>query len=80
MLKKEAFDAACVKADSAMKANNGHQFEIILKTRCVWCNRSPRAKGRCSSWFATFLWHLSGELTGVYGAPEPDAGDAKGGE
>lgn len=66
---KEAFDAACIRADAAMKQSNGHQFETILKTRCIWCRRSPASKGRCGSWFRTFLFQLSGELTGVYGEP-----------
>jgi hypothetical protein len=45
-------------ADARMKANNGHQFETILKTRCVHCRRSLRAKGKCGSWFLTFIGHL----------------------
>lgn len=69
LLSKEEFDAACIRADETTKENNGHQFETILKTRCIWCRRSPRARGRCSSWFATFLYQLSGEVTGTYGAP-----------
>lgn len=68
-MKKELFDAACRSADAKMKSGGGHVFEHILKTRCIWCGRSPKARGRCSGWFNTFLWHLSGELTGVLGAP-----------
>ena len=66
---KAAFDAACREVDAVMKRTNGHQFMHALKTRCMWCNRSPNAKGRCSAWFNTFLFQLSGFLTGVYGAP-----------
>jgi hypothetical protein len=69
MLSKEQFDSACNKADAAMKEANGHVFEHMLKTRCIWCGRSPNVKGKCSGWFNSFLWHLSGELTGTYGAP-----------
>jgi hypothetical protein len=72
-IEKESFDAACVCADVTVKENNGHQFETILKTRCIWCGRSPRARGLCRAWFQTFLFQLSGELTGVYGAPRADA-------
>lgn len=49
---------AKLTADSRMKAANGHSFETILKTRCVYCWRSPKAKGRCSAWFQTFLRQL----------------------
>lgn len=66
---KEQFYAACIKADEKTKGSNGHQFETILKTRCLWCRRSPSAKGMCGAWFQTFLYQLSGELTGVYGVP-----------
>lgn len=68
----EQFSEACRKADVAMKSKNGHSFVHILKIRCEWCGRSPQAKGRCRGWFQTFLKHLSGELTGVFGAPEAD--------
>ncbi len=45
-------------ADRRMKANNGHAFITMLKTRCQHCGRSPKAKGRCGGWFHTFLGHL----------------------
>ncbi len=45
-------------ADKAMKATNGHSFVTILKTRCQFCNRSPKAKGKCGAWFQTFLFQL----------------------
>lgn len=45
-------------ADRRMKADNGHYFVISLKTRCQYCHRSPRARGRCGAWFTTFLNHL----------------------
>lgn len=64
------YQDACRRADEAMKRNNGHVFVIILKTRCQWCGRSEKAKGRCSGWFGTFLYHLAAELTGVYGVPQ----------
>ena len=49
---------AKLTADRRMKANNGHSFVTILKTRCQFCHRSVRAKGRCGAWFQTFLFHL----------------------
>lgn len=45
-------------ADRRMKANNGHAFLTILKTRCQHCGRSPRAKGRCGAWFQTFIGNV----------------------
>ena len=69
---QETFDAAARKAYAAMEDSSGHVFEHCLKVRCVWCRRSPRAKGRCGAWFQTFLWHLRYELTGVYGVPKSE--------
>lgn len=40
-------------ADEQMKVNNGHSFETILKTRCIYCRRSPKVKTKCGSWFMT---------------------------
>lgn len=45
-------------ADRRMKAKNGHSFITILKTRCQFCGRSPKAKGNCRAWFQTFLSEL----------------------
>jgi hypothetical protein len=67
----EQYSEAAHKADASMKANNGHSFIHILKTRCQWCHRSPKARGRCSGWFQTFLEQLAWELTDVQGMPEP---------
>lgn len=76
------FELACNRADLAMKQNNGHQFVQILKTRCQVCGRSPKSKGRCRGWFASFLRNLAHELTDVYGvpqllAPEPSQPEGK---
>lgn len=73
LIPKEVFDAACVRANTSMQEKNGHTYEHVLKTRCIWCHRSPSQPGKCSGWFQTFLWNLSGELTGVYGAPTGEA-------
>lgn len=57
---REEYDDACKRADEKMKVNNGHSFITILKTRCQYCGRSPRAKGKCRGWFMTFinlLWY-----------------------
>lgn len=54
----EEWMQAKLTADQRMKANNGHSFVTILKTRCQFCGRSRKAKGRCGQWFQTFLWHL----------------------
>lgn len=54
-LSRERYDQLCKEADEEMKARNGHSFEIILKTRCIYCGRSPKAKGKCRGWFMTFI-------------------------
>ena len=47
---------ACLEeADKRMKANNGHEYIHILKTRCQHCGASPKVKTRCRGWFETFL-------------------------
>lgn len=56
------YDAACERADQRMKEKNGHTFETILKTRCVYCGRSPKAPGKCRGWFMTFINLLYDEL------------------
>lgn len=58
----ELYRAACERADASMKANNGHSFMTILKTRCQYCGRSPKVKTKCGGWFMTFLDHLGHEL------------------
>jgi len=52
------FEQALKKADELMKADNGHLFEHILKTRCVFCGKSPMVKTKCSYWFQTYLEKL----------------------
>lgn len=39
--------------DKRMKESNGHRYIRILKTRCDYCGRSPRQKGRCPRWYQT---------------------------
>lgn len=52
------FEKALEMADSQMKENNGHSFITILKTRCVYCGKSPKVKTRCGAWFQTFIDNL----------------------
>ena len=47
------------EADRRMKANNGHRFITVLKTRCQFCGRSPKTKTRCGQWFQAFLIFLA---------------------
>lgn len=61
----DEWQAAKRLADARMKANNGHSFITILKTRCQFCGRSRRAKGRCGAWFQTFLSHLDTILLNI---------------
>lgn len=50
------------EADKKMKRNSGHYYEKILKTRCIWCKRSPKNTRRCGAWFQTFIKRLDEEL------------------
>ena len=56
------WDELTVKVDEQMKAAQGHSFVTILKTRCQYCGRSPRAKGKCGGWFMTYMNILAHEL------------------
>ena len=58
----EEWERVKLEADKRMKATNGHYYEIILKTRCVFCRRSPRDKRRCGAWFQTFIYQLDNVL------------------
>ncbi len=58
----EQWEAAKVEADKRMKESNGHYYEHILKTRCVYCRRSPRDTRRCGAWFQTFIVQLDNVL------------------
>lgn len=58
MIDHDKWTAACKVADERMKQNEGHSYLTILKTRCQYCGRSPRQKGKCSGWFMSFLNHL----------------------
>lgn len=50
----EEWDRIVKRADVLMKQSNGHSFVISLKTRCQYCGRSPRARGKCPAWPTTF--------------------------
>lgn len=65
MIDHREYQAACDRADKILKQDNGHSFVISLKTRCQYCRRSPRAKGRCRYWFQHFLNLLYAELQEV---------------
>jgi len=47
------WDKASRLADKQMKETNGHTFETILKTRCIYCGRKPTVKTKCRYWFVT---------------------------
>lgn len=61
-MSREEFDDACIRADKAIKASNGHQYLTTLKTRCIHCGRSQKVKTRCGGWFRTFIDRLSDEV------------------
>lgn len=50
------------EADRRLKVKDGHSYLTILKTRCQYCGRSPKQKGRCAGWFQTFLDQLDSVL------------------
>lgn len=56
---------AKLAADARMKQNNGHYFVVTLKTRCQYCGRSPKARGKCGAWFQTFIAHLDTVLLNI---------------
>lgn len=45
----------CHEADKEMKESNGHSYMTILKTRCQYCGRSPKQKGKCPAWVNTYM-------------------------
>ena len=47
------WDKASILADKWMKETNGHSFQTILKTRCIYCGRSRKVKTKCGGWFMT---------------------------
>lgn len=51
------------EADKRMKAKNGHTYMKILKTRCIYCNASPKVKTKCRRWFDTFVECLGHVMT-----------------
>lgn len=53
-LTRKAFRLALIEADFDMKQTNGHSFLTVLKTRCVYCRKSPKVKTKCGRWFDTF--------------------------
>ena len=61
-MKYQEYMEAVKKADKAMKESNGHSYETILKTRCIYCGRSPKQKGKCKNWIDTFVKCLYEEL------------------
>lgn len=52
------WDEASLLADKQMKETLGHEFQTILKTRCIHCGKSPRVKTRCGGWFMTLHHNL----------------------
>lgn len=52
------WDQASKLADKQMKESNGHSYMTMLKTRCVYCGKSPKVKTRCRGWFMTLHGNL----------------------
>jgi hypothetical protein len=59
----EEFQELLKEADKRMKQSDGHTYETILKTRCIYCKRSPNQKGTCKAWFSTFIDELTNLVT-----------------
>jgi hypothetical protein len=58
IINREEWERIKLLADKVMKASNGHSFETILKTRCIYCKKSPKVKTKCRAWFSTFINEL----------------------
>lgn len=61
----EQWQDAKIEADKRMKASNGHYYEVMLKTRCVFCRKSPKDTRRCGAWFQTFIMQLDNVLLNI---------------
>ena len=48
--------------DKRMKESHGHRYIHMLKTRCDFCNRSPKQKGQCNYWYKTLYTFAIEEL------------------
>lgn len=48
--------------DKQVKTTNGHCYIKILKTRCQYCNRSPKQKGKCPAWLDHFFMLVEQEF------------------
>jgi hypothetical protein len=51
----EKWNKLCKEVDEEVKADNGHQYVHMLKTRCQLCGRSSKQKGRCPGWLNSFM-------------------------
>jgi len=54
-MKKEKWDKMLKEVDTEIKETGGHIYEICLKTRCMYCGRSPKQKGKCPAWLNVFF-------------------------
>ena len=57
MINRQQFRKIRGKCYEQMLATEGHRYTTILKTRCDYCGRSPRQKGKCRH-SATHLLNL----------------------
>lgn len=61
-----------LEIDSEIKKDNGHLYIHMLKTRCQYCGRSPKQRGKCPFWFNNFLDALYARLLGKKIISQPD--------
>lgn len=50
------------ESDREMKRTNGHTYMHVMKTRCMYCGRSPNQKGKCRAWIQTFVNILGNKI------------------
>lgn len=61
---EDEYEYAVAQAEQENKYKAGHTFILNtkMKTRCMFCGRSPRTRGRCKYWFQSFKLQLYKEL------------------
>jgi hypothetical protein len=60
----EEYEYAISQAEQEIKHKDGHTFALNtrMKTRCIYCGRSPRTRGKCKDWFQSFKLQLYKEI------------------
>lgn len=62
MITNKEYQKILKNVDKQVKATNGHCYIKILKTKCQYCGRTPKQKGRCPAWLDHFFMLVEVEL------------------